>query len=151
MMKKTAVGLVFFMAMLAMTSGAVLAAAQKVVLVPCPINYPGPNFPPGGGFVIFNNPKGADHNLEVTVSLKGVTPSTEYDIYLFIDQGGTGEKIGTLKTNPKGNANFHINGLLEEGTHVLAIDITLKGSGADVYETSGIHDVPMEGPSMTFK
>jgi len=27
----------------------------------------------------------------------------------------------------------------------------LEGSGADVYETSGIHDTPMGGTFMTFK
>ncbi len=152
MTKRIAIGLVLFLSVFAMTSGLVFAAAQKVELVACPINYPsGTTPPPGGGFVIFNNPRSAGHNLEVTVSLKGVTPNTEYDIYLFVDQGLEGDKIGTVKTNPRGNATLHIDGLLEEGTHVLAVDVTLKGSGADVYETSGIHDNPMEGPSMTFK
>ena len=152
-MKKIGVGFAVGIAILAMISGIVFAAAQKVNLVPCPVNYPpGIPPPPGGGFAIFNNPKGESHNLEVTVSLKGVMPKTQYDIYLFVDDGVTGgRKIGTVKTNPKGNANFHMNGSLEEGTHVLAVDVTLAGSGSDVYETPGIHETPMEGPSMNFE
>ncbi len=136
----------------ALASAFLWGAAQKSELIPCPINYPaGSTVPPGGGFVIFNNPADANHNLEMVVSLKKVEPNTAYDIYLFVDQGVTGEKLGTITTNKQGNANFHAKGSLEPGTHVLALDVTLQGSGADVYETSGIHDVPMEGPSMTFK
>jgi len=150
-MKKTAVGLVFFMAMVALTAGAVLAAAQKVDLVPCPINFPsGTEPPPGGGFVIFNNPRGTNHNLEVTVSLKAVEPNTSYDIYVFVD--GTwfnGAKVGTIKTNPRGNANFHLDALLNEGDHVLALDVTETGSTNDVYETPGIHQD--QGTLMVFE
>lgn len=40
-------------------AGIALAKAVKVELVPCPINYPGPDLPPGSGFVIFNNSAGA--------------------------------------------------------------------------------------------
>lgn len=140
-MKRITVGLVVCMAMLVMTSALVLAAAQKVDLVPCPINYPGPDgLPPGRGFVIFNNPAGEDHNLVVTVSLKGVEPKTEYDIYLFVDGVWyDGAKVGTIKTNTKGNANFHMEGILLEGSHILALDVTKEGSLADVYETPGIH------------
>jgi len=139
------------MAILAMTPALVLAAAQKVDLVPCPINYPNPEaLPPGGGFVIFNNPVGEDHNLLVTVSVKKVQPKTEYDIYLFVDdEWYNGAKLGTVKTNVMGNANFHIKGMLPEGEHVLALDITKKGSGADVYETPGIHE--LQGTLMVFE
>jgi len=150
-MKKKAVGLIVCMTILAMTPTLVLAAAQKVDLVPCPINYPNPDdLPPGGGFVIFNNPAGEDHNLVVTVSLKKVEPKTEYDIYLFVDGAWyDGAKVGTIKTNVMGNANFHMNGLLTEGEHVLALDITKKGSLADVYETPGIHQG--QGTLMVFE
>lgn len=134
-------------------AGLAVAKAVKVELVPCPINYPDPeNLPPGGGFVIFNDSAGAGHNLELTVSLKGVEPDTAYDIYLFVDGGWyAGEKAGTVTTNKRGNANFHMNALIEEGEHTLAIDVTKEGSGSDVYETPGIHDKPMGGTVMTFK
>jgi hypothetical protein len=122
-----------------------------VDLVPCPINYPDPaNVPPGGGFVVFNNSSGDCHNLEVTVSLKGVEPKTAYDIYLFVDGSWhNGAKAGTITTNKRGNANFHMNTLVAGGERILAIDITKEGSMADVYETPDIHSGG--GTAMTFK
>jgi len=160
-MKKLIIALALCLAMLGVMAGPVLAAAQKVNLVLCPINYPSgsgitaqnggaPPPAPGGGFVVFNNSAGSNHNLEVTVSLKDVEPNTSYDIYVFVDGAWyAGAKAGTTTTNPSGNANFHINGLLSTGTHVLAIDVTYEGSFADVYETPGIHEG--EGTHMTFK
>ncbi|MHC4627173.1 MAG: hypothetical protein ACYTDV_09360 [Planctomycetota bacterium] len=132
-------------------AGVALAKAVKVELEPCPINYPDPeNLPPGGASVVFNNSAGAGHNLELTVSLKGVEAGTAYDIYLFVDGGWhDGAKAGTVTTNKRGNANFHLNTLLEKGEHTLAIDVTKEGSGADVYETPGIHSG--DGTVMTFK
>jgi len=133
----------------------VMAAAQKVNLVPCPSNYPGPGpepkpFPPGGGFVVFNNSAGPN-NLVMTVALKGVLPKTAYDIYLGVDSWGTPGKVGTVKTNGQGNANFHLNTAVASGTHTLNIDVVLKDSGSDIYELPGIHDSPMGGVTMTFK
>ncbi len=141
-MKKLAVGLLACMVVLAVTSTLVLAAAQKVELVACPFNYPDPEaLPPGGGFVIFNNSAGENHNLEMTVSLKGLEPKTEYDIYLFVDGAWfDGAKAGTVTTNGKGNVNFHLNALLGAGEHVLALDVTKAESSADVFETPGIHE-----------
>ncbi len=151
-MKKILKAMLICMAVAVIVSGFLWAAAQKSELIPCPINYPERSpAPPGGGFVIFNNPSSANHNLEMVVSLKKVEPNTAYDIYLFVDQGVTGELLGTITTNKQGNANFQAKGSLERGTHVLALDVTLHGSGSDIYETSGIHDAPMEGVSMNFK
>ena len=151
MMKKTV--LICVATVVLCVAGIALAKAVKLDLVPCPINYPDPgNLPPGGGFVVLNNSSGDCHNLELTVSLKGVEPNTTYDIYLFVDGSWyAGAKAGTVTTNKRGNANFHMNGLIAEGEHTLAIDITKEGSLADVYETSGIHDIPMGGAVMTFK
>ncbi len=136
---------------LGLTVALALAAAQKVTLVPCPVNFPaGTEPPPGGGFVIFNNPRGADHDLDVTVSLKAVEPNTSYNIYVFVDGAQlNGAKAGTVDTNPRGNANFHLNGLLSKGEHVLALDVTKAGSESDVYETPGIHEG--EGTLMIFQ
>jgi len=112
---------------------------KKLSLVPCPVNYPaGETAPPGGGFVIFNNPKSAEKNLIVNGALQKVQPNTEYDLYLFVDDDST--KIGTVKTNPQGNATFNAQKLLSQGTHYLGFDVTKKGSQLDVYETPGIHE-----------
>ncbi len=140
-MKKIVVGVVVGLAILTIMAAFVFAAAQKVKLVACPLNYPaGSTPPPGSGFVIFNNTRGVNLNLVVTVSLKGVEPNAVYDIYLFVDGASlNGTKVGTIKTNPRGNADFHLNTLLTKGQHILALDVTKTGSGSDVYETPGIH------------
>jgi hypothetical protein len=112
---------------------------KKLSLIPCPINYPaGGNVAPGGGFVIFNNPNGAEKNLIVNGALKKVEPNTEYDLYLFVDDEPM--KLGTVKTNPQGNATFNLQTLLSAGVHYLGFDVTKKGSQNDVYETPGIHE-----------
>jgi hypothetical protein len=151
-MKKTMIAVVLSLALVALVAAPLMAAAQKANLVPCPINYPNPAaLPPGGGFVVFNNSAGPN-NLEMTVALKGVMPNTEYDIYLGVDVWGTPGKVGTVTTNAQGNANFHLNTAVgAPGTHALNVDVTLKGSGADIYELPGIHDSPMGGVTMIFK
>lgn len=112
---------------------------KKVSLVTCPINYPaGASVPPGGGFVIFNNPNGANKNLVLTGALEKVEPNTEYDLYLFVDNEGM--KIDTVKTNRQGNATFHVQEFLDAGVHYLGFDVTKTGSPNDVYETPGIHE-----------
>ena len=134
-MKKIVIKLVVCIVILTIAAVLVLGAAQKVDLVPCTPTYPG-----GGGFVIFNNSSGTDHNLELTVSLKGVGSVIDYDIYLFVDGSWYGgAPVGTVTTNKGDNANFHINVSLIPGSHILALDVTLKGSTADEYETPGIH------------
>jgi hypothetical protein len=139
------------LALVALLAVPVMAAAQKVTLVPCPFNYgSGETPPPGSVFVIFNNSAGAK-NLQITVSLKRALPNTEYDIYLGVDNWGTPGKIGTVKTNRQGNGNFHLNTKVARGTRVLNVDITLAGSDADIYELPGIHDTPMGGVTMNFK
>ena len=138
MKKLFILGVVLLMVIVFATS--VCGKAQKVDLVICPLNYPGPDYPLGGGFVIFNNSSGTEHNLELTVSLKGVEANTEYDIYLFVDGVGTYPvPQGSVTSNKKGNVNFHMNVLLAPGEHILALDVTLAGSGSDIYETPDIH------------
>ncbi len=151
-MKKTILEIALVSAMIAAIAVPVMAAAQKASLVACPINYPdGTTPPPGGGFVIFNNTSGPN-NLVMTLSLKGVQPNTEYDIYLGVDTWGTPGKIGTVKTNVQGNANFQFSTTVSRpGNHTLNVDVTLKGSGLDVYELPGIHDSPMGGVTLNFK
>ncbi|MBI2859233.1 MAG: hypothetical protein HYX90_09160 [Chloroflexi bacterium] len=68
-------------------------------------------------------------------------------MYLGVDTWGTPGKVG----NGQGNANFHLNAAVASGTHTLNVDITLKGSGADIFELPGIHDSPMGGITLTFK
>ena len=119
-------------------------------LIPCPLNYPGPIYPPGGGYVIFQD-LGGTNNLGVTVVLEDVLPSTEYDIYLGVDTWGIPGKIGTIMTDAGGDYTFSASVPVSSGTHTLNIDIVLKGTGADIYELPDIHDVPiMGGISMTF-
>jgi len=153
-MKKTILEIALVLAVVAVIAVPVMAAAQKTNLIPCVQTYgPGSTLPlpPGGGFVIFNNTSGPN-NLVMTLSLKGVQPNTEYDIYLGVDTWGTPGKVGTVKTNGQGNANFHLNTAVSRpGTHALNVDVTLKGSGSDIYELPGIHDSPMGGVTLNFK
>jgi hypothetical protein len=150
-MKRRIALLVLCLSVVAALAVPVIAAAQKTALVPCPLNYPDPaSAPPGGGFVIFNNSAGPD-NLEMTLALKGVMPDTAYDIYLGVDVWGTPGKIGTVTTNKQGNATFHLNTAVAPGERVLNVDVTLAGSGSDIYELAGIHDGPMGGVTMTFE
>lgn len=98
---------------------------------------------------MFNNSAGPN-NLEVTVSMQSVEPGVTYDIYLFVDGVWyDGALVGTITTNMKGNANFHMNGLIDQGEHTLAIDIAYTGSLSDIYETPDIHSGG--GVVMTFK
>ena len=150
-MKKTIIEVALVLAIVALVAIPVMAAAQKVSLVACPRNYPDTvTPPPGGGFVIFNNTSGRN-NLILTLALKGVEPDTAYDIYLGVDVWGTPGKVGTITTDAEGNANFHLNTSVAPGTHTLNVDVTLNGSGSDIYELPGIHDGPMGGVTMTFK
>jgi hypothetical protein len=120
---------------------------KKFNFIPCPINYPSPQtVPPGGGFVVFNNPNGVKNNLVVNGALQKVEPNTEYDLYLFVDDEGM--NIGTVKTNPQGNATFNAHKEHTAGVPYLGFDVTKKGSQSDVYETPGIHD--KKGAVLTF-
>jgi hypothetical protein len=124
----------------------------KVALIPCPYNYPGPNYPPGEVFVIFYNSLGTGYNFEMVVSLIGVEPNTEYDIHLSVtDAGGwSPNKVGTIESDGSGNYIFYMSGLLAPGSHVLGVVITLKDSGSDIYETLGVHPPYASDPVMTF-
>ena len=114
---------------------------KKANLIPCPINYPaGAEQPSGGGFVIFNSSNGVGHNLELTAILEKVEANTEYDLYLYVDNNDQFYDKWSIKTNKAGNANFHQNLLLTQGTHYLSFAVTKKGSMSDIYETPGIHD-----------
>ena len=85
----------------------VLAKADKVDLVPV-------TGLSGGGSVIFNNSSGAN-NLEVTVQLKGAPAAATYDVYLVVDcVNYQGAPVGTITTNPAGNATFHVNAQVDE-------------------------------------
>ena len=125
----------------------------KVDLIPCPYNYPDPdNPPPGKVFVIFCNSLGTGYNFEMTVSLIGVKSLTEYDLHLSVtDTGGwSPNKVGTIETDGSGNAIFNMSGSLVPGQYTLGVDITLKGSGSDIYETLGVHPPYIGDPVMIF-
>ena len=96
---------------------------------------------PAVGAVIFNSSAGSPNNLEMTVQLKKVTPNTIYDVYLFLGgfTSGTGTVVGTLTTNGVGNGTFHVNWTVAPGIHTVAVDVTLHGSGNDVYVTPGLY------------
>ncbi len=93
------------------------------------------------GGVIFNGSAGSPTNLELTIMLKKVSPSTSYDVYLFIDgnTSGTGIVVGSFTTNGVGTGTFHTNTYVTPGIHTVAIDVTLHGSGNDVYITPGLY------------
>jgi hypothetical protein len=141
-----------------MVGAPALGAAERVPLVPCFEDYPacadltGANSP-GGGFVVFNdrNSSAGPNNLLVTVSLKKVTPNTAYDVYLFVDQTNVGANLGTVTTNGQGNANFQSFAALSLGAHDLGIDVTLEGSGNDVYLSDGFYSNPAMSATLTFE
>jgi hypothetical protein len=93
------------------------------------------------GAVIFNSSAGSPNNLEMTLQLKKVTPNTAYDVYLFLDTyaSGQGVVVGTFTTNGDGNGTFHVNAYVTPGIHTVAVDVTLHGSGNDVYVTPGLY------------
>ena len=124
----------------------------KVDLIACPYNYPGPDYPPGEVFVIFCNSSGIGYNFEMKVFLIGVEPLTEYDIYLSVTEGGgwSANKVGTFKSDESGNYIFYTSDLLGPGLRTLGVDITKKGSGADIYETLGVHPPYVGDPVMIF-
>jgi len=125
----------------------------KVGLIPCPYNYPDPsNPPPGEVFVIFCNLLGTGYNFEMIVSMIDVEPLTEYDIHLSVTESGgwSANKVGTLRSDGSGNAIFYMNDSLTPGSHTLGVVITLKGSGADIYETLGVHPPYLGDPIMIF-
>jgi hypothetical protein len=124
----------------------------KVELIPCPHNYPGPNYPPGEVFVIFKNSLGTGYNFEMTVHLIEVEPITEYDIHLSVTESGgwSPNKVGTFKSDESGNYIFYTSDLLGPGLRTLGVVITLKGSGADIYETLGVHPPYVGDPVMIF-
>ena len=107
---------------------------EKTALVPYPSG-------PAVGAVIFNSSAGDPNNLEMTVQLKKVTPDTTYDVYLFLDTyaSGQGVVVGTFTTNGVGNGTFHVNTHVTPGIHTVAVDVTLHGSGNDVFVTPGLY------------
>lgn len=122
----------------ATTSGAATSVSvnshEKTDLVPYPTGA-------AVGAVIFNSSAGNPNNLEMTVQLQKVTPNTSYDVYLFLDTyaSGAGVVVGTLLTNTAGNGTFHINTQVTPGIHTVAVDVTLHGSGNDVFVTPGLY------------
>jgi hypothetical protein len=151
-MKRLAIALGTGLLMVTVLVAPALGAAQKVEMVPCPTELSSGCHDaagPGGGFVVFNN-SGGPNNLHVTVALKGVTPETAYDIWLFVDQTATGAKLGTVTTNEVGNATFHVNTAVVRGEHDLGIDVTRAGSGFDLYLSSGFYHAGMSA-TLTFK
>ena len=93
------------------------------------------------GAVIFNSSAGDPNNLKMTLQLKKVTPDTTYDVYLFLDTyaSGSGVFVGTFTTNGVGNGTFHVNTQVTPGIHTVAVDVTLHGSGNDVFVTPGLY------------
>jgi hypothetical protein len=107
---------------------------EQTDLVPYPTG-------PAVGAVIFNGSAGSPNNLELTLQLKKVSPATAYDVWLFLDTyaSGQGVVVGTFTTNGVGNGTFHVNTYVTPGIHTVAIDVTLHGSGNDVYVTPGLY------------
>jgi hypothetical protein len=121
------------------------AKAEKVDLVPIAGL-------PGGGAVVLNNSSGRN-NLEVTVQLKGAPADFTYAVYVFVDGAWIGgAPAGTMTTNGLGNATFHANLQVASGTHVIAVDVALPGSGTDQYLAPAF-TLPQSGwgVPMTFK
>ena len=109
-MKKYVVLIVTVLLVSFAISGIVLAKADLRELVP--YNWFGdePAYPDASGKAIVNEPKG-DVVLQITVSVKGLEPNTEYWVKSCTDLDPTYDwtEIGPFTTNSKGNGHFHIN------------------------------------------
>jgi hypothetical protein len=93
------------------------------------------------GAVIFESERGHQKNLQMTVQLKHVARFRTYDVYLFLDSSasGAGVRVGTVRTNGRGNATFHKQVRVAPGVHSVSVDVTRHGSGADVFVTPGLY------------
>lgn len=95
----------------------VMAAAQKVDLVSSSTD-------PGSGFVVLNNSTGG---AELQVSLKGAMSKADYEV--LIGDGANWMSLGTMTTNGKGNANFHMNFKdVESGEYDVVVAINRLGT-----------------------
>jgi len=110
-------------------SGVALAKAQKVDLNP--YDDGGAGFDPGTGFVVLNNSTGG---AELQVSLKGAVANDDYYVYISGDSGVSWDLLGTMTTNGKGNANFHMNWKdVPAGTYT--VEVALNRVGATRFMT----------------
>ena len=87
---------------IASVAGVALAKAVKVELVPWSDSV-APE-PDASGHAILNYAKGAD-KTEVQVNCWGLTPETDYTVYL---NNGSWYSIGTFTTNGYGDGNLHV-------------------------------------------
>ena len=118
-MKKIIVlGLVLLMVVSFATAALAKADVQKLV----PYNYFGdkPAYPDAKGKVIVNEPKG-DVILQITVSVIGLEPDTEYWVKSCTDLTPPWIEIGPFTTNSDGNGHFHIN--YRDGEQLPLLDI----------------------------
>jgi len=92
---------------------AALAKAEKQILEPY-VSSNAPYYEEASGKAIVNTSKG-DVVLEITVSVKGLEPGTEYEVKGCISKAEAGwTSIGVFTTNANGNGNFHINFRVDE-------------------------------------
>ena len=119
-MKKVLLVLVIALALVGVMVVPALAKAQKVPLDPI-------GHDPGGGFVIFNDTSGPN-NVRIQMSLKGAAPNTEYDVYVHL--GAPDTYVATVKTNPKGNVNFHYSGSVTPRAQDHQVGLGLTRAGA---------------------
>jgi hypothetical protein len=105
-MKKIIIlGLVLLMVVVFGTAALAKADVQK--LVPFPLV--GPMYPDASGQAIVNDSMG-DVVLEITVSVKGLEPETEYEVKSCTSQTEADwTSIDFFTTNINGNGHFHIN------------------------------------------
>lgn len=103
--------------LLTVGSGVALAKAQKLDL-----NEIGTDS--GSGFVIFNDNSGPN-NVNIQMSLKRAEPNTEYDVYVHV--GAPDAYVATVKTNRKGNVNFHYSGSVASGDQLVGLGLKRAG------------------------
>ena len=116
-MKKILIAMVICLTLIALISGSVLAAAQKV-----PLNKIGND--DGSGFVIFNETSGPN-NVQVQMSLKGAMANADYDVIIQIR--GSDTYVGTITTNTRGNANFHYSYWEDSGYQRMGLGLKRGG------------------------
>jgi hypothetical protein len=119
-MSQKKLAFVFLLGIVLCVTGVAMAAAVKIELLPWEFSV-APE-PDARGQAVLNYAKGKDKTIG-QFNCWGLTPETDYDVYLFID--GSWENIGTFTTNKNGAGHLHAYG---DGDHRGSLPIAINNA-----------------------